>query len=146
MNTSSLTPAGFWRRFAASFIDYTILAFITYPLLEIFIHQSSIGYQYTYQAVKAGVVSYSIFLVFFTWCYFAGMESSPLRATTGKLVVGIYVVDDNGDRLSYGRATGRYFSKIISGIIVGIGYFMAGFTNQKKALHDMIAGTLVVAK
>ena len=79
-----------------------------------------------------------------TWLYFALMESSARGATVGKLILGLRVVDDQGARISFLRATGRFFAKIISGIILLIGYIMAAFTDRKRALHDIIAGTLVV--
>jgi uncharacterized RDD family membrane protein YckC len=60
------------------------------------------------------------------------------------MVLGISVTDLSGNRISFGRATGRYFSKIISGIIFCIGYIMAAFTAKKQALHDIMASTLVV--
>jgi len=165
-----MTPAGFWRRLAAYFIDSMFIAFITLPMLTIIIMQTSLKpfpsiradqgvvtedylddladnfVDHYQESVKKGLVYSFVIQFIFAWCYFAGMESSPLRATIGKLAVGIYVVDDSGERLSFGRATGRHFGKIISGLIVGIGYIMAGFTSQKKALHDMMAGALVVAK
>jgi uncharacterized RDD family membrane protein YckC len=62
------------------------------------------------------------------------------------MALGIKVTDMKGGRLSFARATGRYFSKMISGLTIGIGYIMAGFTQQKQALHDIIAGCLVVDK
>ena len=75
------------------------------------------------------------------------MESSERQATFGKAAVSVYVTDDKGQRLSFGHASGRFFSKIISGMIpFGIGYIMAGFTAKKQALHDMIAGTLVMKR
>ncbi len=80
------------------------------------------------------------------WLYFALMESSVKQGTLGKMALGIIVTDANGNRISFGRATGRYFGKIISGAILCIGYIMAGFTEKKQALHDMIAGCLVVNK
>jgi uncharacterized RDD family membrane protein YckC len=49
-----------------------------------------------------------------------------------------------GNRISFGRATGRYFAKILSKMILMIGFLMAGFTQQKQALHDILAGCLVV--
>jgi uncharacterized RDD family membrane protein YckC len=55
-------------------------------------------------------------------------------------------VDTQGRRVSFGRATGRYFGKILSGLILGIGFLMAGFTERKQALHDSIADCLVVVK
>jgi len=77
------------------------------------------------------------------WIYEAAMESSSKQATLGKMALGLKVTDEQGRRISFGRATARYFSKIISGMILLIGYIMAGFTARKQALHDMIAGTLV---
>ncbi|PIU61543.1 MAG: hypothetical protein COS84_11160 [Armatimonadetes bacterium CG07_land_8_20_14_0_80_40_9] len=56
------------------------------------------------------------------------------------------VTDLNGNRVSFGRANGRYWSKIVSGIILAIGFVMAGFTERKQALHDIIAGCLVLKK
>ncbi|MGH9712892.1 MAG: RDD family protein [Candidatus Acidiferrales bacterium] len=82
-----------------------------------------------------------------TWLYYAYMESSTYQATLGKMALGLYVTDLNGQRLSFGRASGRFFAKLISGLIpLAIGYIMAGFTARKQALHDIIAGCLVLRK
>jgi uncharacterized RDD family membrane protein YckC len=81
-----------------------------------------------------------------SWLYFALMESSTRQATLGKMALGIIVSDMNGQRISFARATGRHFTKIISGVILVIGFIMAGFTAKKQALHDMIAGCVVVKK
>ena len=79
------------------------------------------------------------------WLYFALQESSAAQATVGKRALGIRVTDLNGSRLTFGKATGRFFGKAVTGLIpFGIGWIMAGFTERKQALHDMIAGTLVV--
>lgn len=116
--------AGFWMRVGAYLLDLlilviplTMLAFI--PILGIVLN-------------IVGV-----------WLYFALQESSERQATIGKRALNIYVTDMYGRRISFGQATGRYFSKIISSLILGIGYIMAGFTEKKQGLHDMIAGTLV---
>ena len=76
--------------------------------------------------------------------YFAYMESSEKQATVGKNVMGILVTDMNGARLSMGKAILRYIAKFASTLILFIGWFMPLFTDKKQALHDMIAGTLVV--
>jgi len=87
-----------------------------------------------------------VFLIL-TWLYFAGMESSARQATFGKSVMSLHVTNYDGQRISFGHATGRFFAKIISGLIpLAIGYIMAGFTEKKQALHDLIAGTLVLKK
>jgi uncharacterized RDD family membrane protein YckC len=96
-------------------------------------------------ALISAYISLIIFLMIGQWLYFALMESLK-GATLGKMALGIIVTDMNGNSISFGRATGRYFAKIISGLIFCIGYIMAGFTQQKQALHDIIAGCLVVNK
>jgi uncharacterized RDD family membrane protein YckC len=80
------------------------------------------------------------------WLYYALLESSAWQATLGKKALGLEVTDMEGRRISFGRATGRFFAKIISALILWIGFIMAGFTEKKQALHDMIAGTLVIRK
>jgi uncharacterized RDD family membrane protein YckC len=79
------------------------------------------------------------------WLYFAKLESSARQATIGKRALGIAVTDLAGRRISFGRATGRYFAKFLSSV-AAIGFLMAGFTARKQALHDMIAGCLVVRR
>lgn len=80
------------------------------------------------------------------WLYFALMESSKFQGTIGKLALGIVVTDMDGNKVSFGKATGRYFGKIISAIILYVGFMMAGFTEKKQGLHDILAGTLVWKK
>ena len=74
------------------------------------------------------------------------MESSVKRATLGKMALGIAVTDVDGRRITFMRATGRHFAKMISGLILLIGYLMAAWTKKKQGLHDILAGTLVVNK
>ena len=78
--------------------------------------------------------------------YFTLLESSGMQATVGKLLLGIKVVDLSGKRISFARATVRFFAKILSGQVLLIGYFMAAFSQRKQTLHDLLAGTLVVTK
>lgn len=119
--------AGFWRRFAAFLIDGIILGIISAILIFIFDQNLT---------TLAGVI--------IGWLYYALQESSERQATLGKTVLGIYVTDTEGRRISFLRATGRHFAKILSGLILLIGYIMAAFTARKQALHDMIASTLVL--
>ena len=65
-------------------------------------------------------------------------------ATVGKMAMGLRVVTNDGQRLSFPNAIGRYFAKIVSAIILCIGFIMIGFTERKRGLHDMIASTLVI--
>jgi uncharacterized RDD family membrane protein YckC len=80
------------------------------------------------------------------WLYFSLLESSSWQATLGKKALGLEVTDLAGRRISFGRATGRFFAKYISAIILMIGFLMAAFTEKKQALHDILAGTLVIRK
>ena len=91
---------------------------------------------------------FHIFLIrtVLNWLYYALLESSAWQATLGKKALGLEVTDMQGLRIRFGRATGRFFAKIISSIILFMGFIMAGFTEKKQALHDMIAGTLVIRK
>jgi uncharacterized RDD family membrane protein YckC len=94
-----------------------------------------------------GLFSTFALFVVAQWLYFAGMESSPRQATFGKAAMSLCVTDLTGQPLTFGHATGRFFAKIMSGLIpLGIGYIMAGFTKKKQALHDIIAGTPVLRK
>lgn len=85
-------------------------------------------------------------LIGFPWFYYSGMESSSRQATLGKMAFKVMVTDLYGNRISFGRATGRFFSKMFISTILGIGFLLAFFTKKKQALHDLIAGTLVVNK
>jgi uncharacterized RDD family membrane protein YckC len=127
--------AGFWRRAVACIIDSVLL------LLFGCLISLALGPSLT--EVEADIGGFVCGMLV-NWLYFAGMESSRLQATWGKMIVGIAVTDLSGGRISFARATGRYFGKYLSGLIVGIGFFMVGFTEKKQALHDMMAGSLVV--
>jgi uncharacterized RDD family membrane protein YckC len=124
VGTAALPYAGFWMRVGAYLLDVLILSI---PL-AILTFVPLIG-------IVANIVG--------VWLYFALQESSERQATIGKRALNIYVTDLQGRRISFGQATGRHFSKIISSIILGIGYMMAGFTEKKQGLHDIIASTLV---
>ena len=78
------------------------------------------------------------------WLWFTIPESSKWQATVGKKMLGLKVTDENGERIGFGRANARYWSKIISFLVLCVGYLMVAFTERKQGLHDKIAGTLVV--
>jgi uncharacterized RDD family membrane protein YckC len=82
--------------------------------------------------------------IMISWLYFALMESSKSQGTVGKLVLKIKVTDYSYQRISFARASGRYFGKFVSNFILLIGYIMAGFTEKKQALHDMMASCYVI--
>ncbi|MBC7783272.1 MAG: RDD family protein [Burkholderiales bacterium] len=80
------------------------------------------------------------------WLYFGLMESSKTQGSLGKMACGLVVTDMNGNRISFGRATGRHFASYISAIICFIGYLMVFWTQQRQGLHDIMASTLVIKK
>ena len=144
--------AGFWRRFVAWILD-TLLTGVCAGIIGF-----ALGFIYALvvivpsgpkppqeQMLVLQIIVQAIVIVL-CWLYFALMERSSLQATLGKMAIGIRVTDLDGKRISFARATGRHFGKIISGLMLLIGYIMAGFTEKKQALHDMMAGTLVVRK
>jgi uncharacterized RDD family membrane protein YckC len=139
---ASVRYAGFWLRFAALLIDIIVFTIGT------FIVGFAIGLILAIASINTEGLDAFFDLVGITvgWLYFALMESSSLQATLGKLACGIKVTDLQGRRISFGRATGRNFGKIISYIILCIGFFMAGWTAKKQALHDLIASCLVIRK
>ncbi|GFK92601.1 hypothetical protein NNJEOMEG_00426 [Fundidesulfovibrio magnetotacticus] len=80
------------------------------------------------------------------WLYYALQESSPVQATLGKRIMGLKVMDLEGRRISFGRATGRYAAKLLSGGLLLLGYAMILFTKKRQGLHDLLAGTVVVCR
>jgi uncharacterized RDD family membrane protein YckC len=152
--------AGFWLRFFAYLVDRVILGFLTaivvVPLFFLFggalyldrfmrhdfdFRNGGMFGLFTLIAIVSGVALLG------QWLYFAYFESGEKQASWGKQALNIYVTDLQGNRISFAAASVRYFAKIISGLIpFGIGYIMAGFTERKQALHDMIASTLVLRR
>jgi uncharacterized RDD family membrane protein YckC len=78
--------------------------------------------------------------------YYSLMESSKYQGTLGKMALGLIVIDTSGAKLDFVKALIRNLGKIVSWFILGVGFIMAGFTEKKQGLHDMIASTLVVKK
>ena len=146
--------AGFWLRFVAIIIDFVALAIVTFPIrLALFgmlgIHHAMrptfgerpdvmLGTLLPVLMFTAGI-NFVINLLYFSLC-----ESSAWQGTLGKKALGLAVTDMQGRRISLGHALGRNLAKIISSLTLFIGYIMAGFTAKKQALHDVIAGTLVI--
>ena len=140
--------AGFWIRFVAVIIDALALGIVVWPvsaLLALMIGVAGGGVDMPGIGIHLvrGIVIWSLF-IFAGWIYEASLESSSKQATLGKMALGLKVTDEYGNRITFARASARFFSKILSRMILLIGYIMAGFTARKQALHDMIAGTLVV--
>lgn len=151
--------AGFWLRLAAFIIDSFVLqlagGIFALPIIITMVGGIIAAAQQPDSATKVmaiiSVVAGSILLLVLIaltigWLYYAIMESSTPQGTLGKMAVGIKVTDMEGKPISFARATGRYFGKIISKMILYVGFIMAGFTDKKQALHDIMADCLVVRK
>src|ERR1700693_3188554 len=157
---TSVQYAGFWLRVVAYLIDSVVLGlgfmalFVPFAILT--------GLTAVLGNIHPGedprdvgaVLGGTFFLGLFTvmslaflggWLYHAKMESSSWQATLGKKALNLRVTDFYGARISFARASGRHFAKLITGMIpFGIGFIMAGFTERRQALHDMIASCLVL--
>jgi uncharacterized RDD family membrane protein YckC len=119
--------AGFWQRVGAAVLDAIILSVLN--ALLTFVSSSPLA---------------SVLSLVFGWLYYALQESGSSQATIGKKALGIKVTRLDGGQISFGQATGRYFGKILSGIILLIGYLMMLWDDKKQTLHDKLASTLVV--
>ncbi|MFU8842876.1 MAG: RDD family protein [Bacteroidales bacterium] len=155
--TARVTFAGFWWRFIAHLIDNIIVSAFSFifiiPVLGLFgvslytMVQSGVDIESSPAMIGSIVMLYMsvVFIsILINWLYYALMESSKHQGTVGKLALRIKVTDYSGNRISFARASGRYFGKILSGMIMMIGYIMAGFTIKKQALHDILANCYVI--
>ena len=142
--------AGFWLRAVAFVIDYVLLLLVAaltfFPPLMRHAGLSPNDSLASYENPSRQVLAVELIMFMLQWLYWALLESSPWQATVGKRLLGLYVTDMEGKRISFGRASGRFFGKVISELTIGIGYLMAGFTPKKQALHDMVAKCLVLKK
>ncbi|MFA5495531.1 MAG: RDD family protein [Porticoccaceae bacterium] len=134
--------SGFWRRFFAFLVD-TVITVVAGMALGLMLGVvMAVTAPFDRLGVAKALANLSGFLL--GWLYFAGMESSVAQATLGKQLLGMRVTDLDGNPIGFGRASGRYFAKILSSLILLIGYLMAAFTSKKQGLHDILAGCLVV--
>lgn len=142
------TPyAGFWRRAIAFVLDSILAALPPAILCLPFLFWQSNKIQTLDEHLLAALLIYFVWQVLgflCLWLYFASLESSAKQATWGKRLMKIKVVDKNGQRIRFARASGRFFAKILSSITFYVGFIMAGLMNRKRALHDYVAETYVV--
>jgi uncharacterized RDD family membrane protein YckC len=132
--------AGFLLRLAAYLLDSVLISLVLafgVLLYEALQHDNT-------EAMLSVLAKVTAVMTWLAWAYYALMESSPLQATLGKLAVGIKVTDKNGDPISFARASWRYWLKLLSTWTLMIGWLLAAITPQKRALHDVLAGTLVL--
>jgi uncharacterized RDD family membrane protein YckC len=140
--------AGFWLRFLAGSVDIVLEAvgalLITIALdfvLQRFGHFFGID---RWDAKVFTGFAYISILAVGSWIYCAFMESSSWRATVGKRLLGLQVMDSEGKRITFGQATVRHFMKFLSLFCLMIGFLMAGWTKRRQALHDIPADCLVI--
>jgi uncharacterized RDD family membrane protein YckC len=141
-----LVYGGFWLRFVALLIDCVVLIPVIIPYVVAFGFITSVENETAKEIGTILLLPCWLLAVLGQWLYFAMMESGKGQATLGKRVLDLQVTDRQGARIGFGRATGRYFGKLVSGLTLYIGFMMAGWTLRKQALHDMMADTLVVRK
>jgi uncharacterized RDD family membrane protein YckC len=151
------TPyGGFWIRLLAHLIDHVILGAIAAPLFFIMVLPSIIRIAHEAEqnqeppspelivTIVSSMFVYIALAFVGQWLYEALLTSSSWQGTIGKRVLRLKVVDEAGNRIGFGRATGRFFAKILSSMFFCIGFIMIGFTERKTGLHDLLAGTRVL--
>lgn len=144
--------AGFWKRFAAYVIDGFVVGIVTIAVqmavaLGMFGAVGAVSNPETMFRSATGIVALLLIYLIplaFQAVYYAWFHASASQATLGKMAVGIKVVRENGEPVSFALGIGRYFATLLSSIILLLGFVMAAFTDRKRALHDMVCNTLVV--
>ncbi|MEQ1474427.1 MAG: RDD family protein, partial [Candidatus Acidiferrum sp.] len=152
--------AGFWLRVAAYLIDGVVMGLAFTALFIPFAMMTGLtaalgsihpgGDPKDMGALLSGTIILGVLSIISLaivggWLYHAKMESSSWQATLGKKALNLRVTDMAGARVTFGRASGRHFAKLITGLIpLGVGFAMAGFTERRQTLHDMLAGCLVL--
>lgn len=147
-----LVYGGFWERVGAYLIDAIILGAVSYFVGLLvgsnmfarhdysYYSDTYVGYSYFTGARLRG----SLLSIIINWLYFALQESGAAQATIGKRALGLKVVGREGRRISFLNATGRYFGKFVSAVILGIGFLMVAWDDRKQGLHDKMADTFVI--
>jgi uncharacterized RDD family membrane protein YckC len=148
---------GFWIRFVASLLDGIILAVVA-GIFSAFLFPAFMSRGLVRNsnptpeealamiAPMLGIMGVIVLLNMIVGCSYETFFIARLGATPGKMALGLKVVRPDGGPITAGRAAGRYFAKMISSMILMIGYIIAGFDSQKRALHDMICDTRVIKR
>jgi uncharacterized RDD family membrane protein YckC len=148
---------GFWMRFVAVIIDAIIMAIpmgilqgVLFAVMGLSLSQIAQNPNPRPEEVFAalapmfGLIGLSALVGMAVACGYESFFLVKFGATPGKMAMGLKVVRPDGSGIDVGRAIGRYFGKLLSGMILYIGYIMAGFDAQKRALHDMLCDTRVI--
>lgn len=132
--------AGFWIRVLASILDSVVSLLIIVPIIGFL----KFGWASVYDDAAAAGIAFIASCVA-GWLYYSVFECGSWQATPGKRILGLRVTDVGGNRIGFGRASGRYFAKIISAFpTLCIGFLMVGITQKKQGLHDKLIDTLVL--
>lgn len=132
--------AGGLSRMAAFLLDYLVLVVLyvaTSWLIGEVAGRSNMG-----EAGRAGLTAASVFVL--ALLYFAALESSRAQATLGKMAVGLQVADVHGEPIGFARAVARFLAKLLSLLVLGVGFLMLVFNDRHRALHDVLTGSVVV--
>jgi uncharacterized RDD family membrane protein YckC len=148
--------AGFWPRVGAQVLDQLVIGIPFNVLTGLFISYHQPQVKTTTDAAGKQAIHFSGdwgtfgLLLLASWLitlvYTTALICSPRQATLGKMALGLIVTDDQGERVTIARALIRYVANLLNVLTLGIGYLMVIWTPRKQALHDRIAGTLVVAR
>lgn len=146
-DSNEMVYAGFWRRFAALFIDLILLYTMwVIGILVIFFILESVDLPAFEQLSNPSDILLFVILYLTFWLYEALMTSNYRQATFGKMALGIYITDIKGDKLTFLRASARFFGKILVSILFGFGFLFQPFTKKRQTLHDKMSGTLVARR
>jgi uncharacterized RDD family membrane protein YckC len=146
--------AGFWRRFWSYVIDRFVLGVVFTPVgllvLAPLLATESAGWTdtdlpaETLTAIIGAGLTVAFLAMLGSWLYYALLQSASRQATLGQMALGIRIADLEGRRVSFGRASGRYFATVLTGLTFGLGYLLMFLTARKQTLHDLVAQTVVL--
>jgi uncharacterized RDD family membrane protein YckC len=142
MKATQTRPAGFWLRLAANLVDNFIITLVTFIIVFLATFIVSADQLSVLLATKEKLIG--LYYVAFVLLYKAGFEASKRRASPGKRIVGISVVNSDCEQISFVRALLRNVLKVFSYAILGFGFLMAAFPGQKRCLHDLLTGCYVI--
>ena len=146
-NSETIRLAGFWKRLIAFIVDSIIIILVSAVLLMILRYGFGVSSLFIIEPQVFAI--WYIIVIMSLWLYYAIMESSRCQGTLGKMLLGIYITDEQGQRIGVGRASGRYFLKalLFTSLLLGlVDCLMVAVTEKKQAWHDMPVGCLVISK
>lgn len=147
---------GFWIRVAAYLIDHICIGIVLTPIALVMVFPAIMKIAQQAQqnqeppgpevigAFMGAIGFYVLIALAGQWLYEALLTSSAWQGTIGKRILRLKVTDDFGNRISFARATGRFFAKILSGMAMYVGFIMVAFMERKRGLHDVICSTQVL--